>query len=163
MSSVKTLESLLQILEESLEQKLSILSAIEVKSREQAELVADPDVLLEDLDSNMDEKAELIDKLTKLDIGFEALYDDIRGELLQNKDAYKSQIAQMQDLIAQVMEKSASIEAVEKRNKVAIEGIFRNRKKELQHRKNASSVARHYYNATNKLNVVNPVFMDKKK
>ncbi len=163
MSSVKTLESLLQILKESLEQKLSILSAIEVKSREQAELVADPDVLLEDLDSNMDEKAELIDKLTKLDIGFEALYDDIRGELLQNKDAYKSQIAQMQDLIAQVMEKSASIEVVEKRNKVAIEGIFRSRKKELQHRKNASSVARHYYNATNKLNVVNPVFMDKKK
>jgi len=163
MSNGKSLESLLQILKESLEQKLIILSAIELKSKEQAELAANPDVLLEDLDSNMDEKAELIDKLTKLDTGFEALYDDIREELLENKSTYKSQIAQIQDLIAKVMEKSASIEAVEKRNKTAIEGIFKSRKKELQHRKNASSVARHYYNATNKLNVINPVFMDKKK
>lgn len=159
----QSLDVLLQILQDSLDQKLLVLTAIEQKSKEQAELVANPDVTIEDIDSNMEEKSDLIDQLTRLDNGFETLYDNIRTELLDKKDAYKPQIAKIQDSISKVMEKSASIEAIEARNKTAIEGIFKNRKKELQHRKTASSVARHYYNTTNKLNVINPVFMDKKK
>lgn len=157
------LGSLLQILKDSLSQKVVILQAIEVKSKEQAELIANPDVALEDIDRNMDEKSALIDKLTKLDVGFEALYDNIRKELIEHKDLFKDEIVGIQELIAKVMEKSASIEALEARNKTAIEGIFANRKKDLQHRKTASSVARHYYEATNKLNVINPQFLDKKK
>jgi len=157
------LGSLLQILKDSLSQKLVILQAIEDKSKEQAELITNPDVSLEAIDQNMDEKSVLIDKLTKLDAGFEALYENIRKELADHKDLFKQEIAGIQELIAKVMEKSASIEALEARNKTAIEGIFANRKKELQHRKTASSVARHYYEATNRLNVINPQFLDKKK
>ena len=157
------LGSLLQILKESLSQKLLILQAIEAKSKEQAELISKPDVAFEDIDRNMNEKSALIDKLTKLDTGFEALYDNIRKELVEHKEQFKEEIAGIQELIAKVMEKSASIEALESRNKTAIEGIFANRKKELQHRKTASSVARHYYETTNKLNVINPQFLDKKK
>ncbi len=157
------LGSLLQILKDSLSQKLVILQAIEAKSKAQAELITNPEVALEDIDRNMDEKAGLIDKLTKLDAGFEALYENIRKELIEHKDLFKTEIADIQDLIAKVMEKSTSIEALESRNKTAIEGIFANRKKDLQHRKTASSVARHYYEATNRLNVINPQFLDKKK
>lgn len=157
------LGSLLQILRDSLSQKLLILQAIEAKSKEQAELIAKPDVSLEAIDQNMEEKSVLIDKLTKLDAGFEALYDNIRKELAEHKDLFKDEIAAIQELIAKVMERSTSIEALEARNKVAIEGIFANRKKELQHRKTASSVARHYYETTNRLNVINPQFLDKKK
>ncbi len=157
------LGSLLQILKDSLSQKLVILQEIEVKSKEQAELITNPNVALEDIDHNMDEKSVLIDKLTKLDAGFEALYDNIRKELAEYKDLFKNEIAEIQDLIAKIMEKSTSIEALESRNKTAIEGIFATRKKELQHRKTASSVARHYYEATNRLNVINPQFLDKKK
>lgn len=157
------LGSLLQILKDSLSQKLVILQAIEAKSKEQAELILNPEVTLEDIDRNMDEKSVLIDKLTKLDAGFEALYDNIRKELAEHKALFKEEIAAIQELITKVMERSASIEALEARNKTAIEGIFANRKKELQHRKTASSVARHYYEATNRLNVINPQFLDKKK
>lgn len=157
------LEILLQILQDSLEQKLLVLTAIEKKSKEQSVLVANPDVALEDIDKNMEEKSKLIDKLTKLDGGFEALYDNIRKELLDKKEAYKPQIAKIQEYISKVMEKSASIEAIEARNKAAIEGIFRNRKKELQHKRTVSSVARQYYKSANKLNVIPPQFMDKKK
>ena len=83
------LGSLLQILKESLSQKLLILQAIEAKSKEQAELISKPDVALEDIDHNMDEKSDLINKLTKLDTGFEALYDNIRKELVEHKDQFK--------------------------------------------------------------------------
>lgn len=157
------LGSLLQILKDSLNQKLVILQAIEAKSKEQAELIIDPDVSLESIDQNMDEKSVLIDKLTKLDAGFEALYENIRKELVEHKDLFKEEIAGIQELISKIMDKSASIEALESRNKTAIESIFANSKRELQHRKTASSVARHYYETTNRLNVINPQFLDKKK
>ena len=159
----QSLDVLLQILQDSLDQKLLVLTAIEQKSKEQAELVANPDVTIEDIDGNMEEKSKLIEQLTRLDNGFETLYDNIRAELMDKKDAYKPQIAKIQDSISKVMEKSASIEALEARNKIAIENIFRNRKKELQHKKTASTVARQYYTAANKLNVIQPQFMDKKK
>lgn len=153
----------LQILQESLVQKLDILSQIEEKSKEQGLMAARPDVTLEEIDANMDEKAALLDKLTKLDAGFEALYDNIRKELLENKDAYKEQIRVIQELVSEVMAKGASIEALEARNKAAIEEIFRSRRKELQHKKNVSNAAHSYYKAANKLTYVNPQFLDQKK
>ena len=159
----KPLGTLLQILKDSLVQKSSLLSEIKAKSEEQAVLVLNPDVLLSDIDKNMEEKEKLIEKLSKLDVGFEALYESIRKELLKDKDSYKSDIAKIQQLISEIMEKSASIEAIEKRNKAAIESVFSIRKKELSHKKNASTVAHQYYKATNRLNIVNPQFLDKKK
>ena len=157
------MKNYLQIMQESLMQKLDILSQIEEKSKEQGIMAAREDVTLEEIDANMDEKSALIDKLTQLDAGFEALFDNIRKELLDNKDAYKEQIRCIQELVSEVMAKSASIEALEARNKAAIEEIFRKRRKELQHRKNVSSAANSYYKTANKLSYVNPQFLDRTK
>lgn len=158
-----SMNSLLQILQDSLRQKVEILADIEVKSREQAELLTNPDVSLEVLDQNMDEKAVLIEEISKLDAGFEVLYESIREELISNKDAYKEQIRVIQSYVAEIMDRSASIEAIEARNKAAIEMIFQNRRKTLQHKKAASSVARQYQKTAKSLNVVNPHFVDSKK
>lgn len=158
-----SMDSLLQILQDSLRQKLEILAAIEVKSRQQAELLTNPDVSLEVLDQNMDEKAVLVEEISKLDAGFEVLYESIREELIGNKDAYKEQIMAIQAYVAGIMDRSASIEAIESRNKAAIEMIFQNRRKTLQHKKAASSVARQYQKTAKSLNVVNPHFVDSKK
>lgn len=165
MSNAKQLplRSLLQILLESLRQKYDMLCEIELKSKEQSDLILNPDVSLEAIDQNMSEKGELIEKLTRLDRGFEALYDNVRKELVLHKDEHKELIAQIQQSVAFVMEKSASIEAIEARNKAAMEIIFRNRRKELQHKKAASIVARQYYKAAKKLDHVTPQFLDKKK
>lgn len=158
-----SMEALLQILQDSLRQKLEILSAVEEKSREQAELLTDPEVSLDILDQNMNEKAELIEEISKLDAGFETLYESIRKDLIGNKDAYKEQIRAIQAYVAGIMDRSASIEAIEARNKAAVEMIFQSRKKALQHKKNASSVARQYQKTAKSLNVVNPYFVDSKK
>lgn len=158
-----SMDSLLQILQDSLKQKLEILADIEAKSREQAELLTNPDVSLEVLDQNMNEKAELVEAISKLDAGFEVLYESIREELVGNKDAYKEQIRAIQTYVAGIMDRSASIEAIEARNKAAIEMIFQNRKKALQHKKAASCVARQYQKTAKNLNVVNPHFVDSKK
>ena len=157
------MDSLLQILLDSLKQKVEILTAVETKSREQAELLTDPDVSLEVLDRNMNENSELVEEIVRLDAGFETLYESIREELLSNKGAYKEQIRVIQTYVAEIMDKSASIEAIEARNKAAVEMIFQNRKRTLQHKKTASSVARQYQKTAKSLNVINPHFVDSKK
>lgn len=159
----KSMDSLLQILRDSLIQKLQILLAVEKKSKEQAELLTGSDVSMESLDRNMDEKAELIEKIDKLDSGFEALYGSIREELIHNKNCYKEQIWEIQQCVSEIMDVSVSIEAIESRNKAAVDLLFRNRKKTLQHRKNASGVARHYQKAYKNLNEISPQFVDSKK
>lgn len=159
----KSMDSLLQILKDSLIRKLEVLIAIEKKSKEQAELLTDSEVSMETLDRNMDEKAELIEEISKLDSGFETLYESIREELIRNKDAYKKEIWEIQQCVSEIMDVSVSIEAIEARNKASVDLLFRNRKKALQHRKNASGVARHYQKTYKNLNEISPQFVDSKK
>lgn len=156
------IENYLRILQESLVKKLEILSKIEQKSLEQAELLKSSEVSMAAIDANMDEKAELIEKIAPLDEGFDSLYEKIKEELLANKDSYKPQIATLQKLIAEVTGKSASIQAIEARNKVAVESFFREERKAIQVKKNAMAAAQDYYQSMNKVKNVAPQFMDTK-
>lgn len=153
----------LQILQDSLVKKLELLTKIEEKSLEQAEMLKSSKVDLELVDFNMDEKAELIEEVLSLDNGFESLYEKIKEGLNANKEAYKSQIVVLQKLIEKVTAKSASIQAIEARNKAQMELVFSNQKRELQSRRNAMSVAKDYYQNMNKVKHVSPQFLDQKK
>jgi len=104
----------------------------------------------------------LIEKLTLLDTGFESLYSKLREELLINKEDYKAEIKEIQNLIADITARSASVEAIEARNKAAIEGYFSREKKELQSKKSASQAAYSYYKTAKNLGSVPPQFMDSK-
>ena len=156
------LRSLLQILRDSLVQKKVLLQAIEQKSKEQEAIVKKDDFTFKEIDDNMEAKSELIEKLTLLDNGFESLYDKIREDLLANKDSYKAEIREIQSLIGDITARGASIEAIEARNKTAIEGYFNREKKELQSRKSASLAAYSYYKTAKNINDIPPQFMDHK-
>lgn len=156
------MEAMLQILQDSLEKKVTLLEQIENKSKEQEAILKKENFTLQEVDENMDAKSELINQLSLLDSGFETLYDKIRVELLQNKELYQIQIEEIQNLIVEVTARGASIEAIEARNKVAVEGYFARAKRELQKAKSASSVARSYYQTAKKpVNV--PQIFDAKK
>lgn len=157
------LESLLQILQDSLVKKIELLTAIEEKSREQEALVKKESFSLKEIDENMDAKSKLIEQLTLLDNGFETLYEKIRVELIDNKDLYRVQIEEIQNLIVEVTARGASIEAIEARNKAAIEAFFCKNKKELQSKKKTSSVVHSYYRTAKKLQSAPPQFFDQKK
>ncbi len=156
------LDRYLKILSESLDKKEDILRSIELKSRQQSELIRN-DASFEEIDSNMDEKEILIGSLIKLDDGFEAMYDNIRAELNDHKDEYKAEIEIIQGKIRTVMELSASIEATEARNKAQMEQRFATERKNLKDQRKVSTAAYDYYKVTNKLNAVTPQFMDRKK
>ena len=155
--------SYLNILQDSLIKKLELLEQIEKKSLEQAEMIKDTNVNLDFVDVNMDEKAKLIDEIFKLDHGFESIYEKVREELIANKEEFKVQIHNLQALISKVTEKSASIQAIEGRNKAQMDIVFATQKKEVQSRRNAMSVARDFYQNMNKVKHVSPQFLDQKK
>ncbi len=157
------MKSYLQILQDSLVKKLELLTRIEEKSLEQTQMLKSKDVDLALIDSNMDEKAKLIEEVLSLDDGFESIYEKIRVHLVPNKEQYKVEIKQLQGMIEKVTEKSASIQAIEARNKAEMEVIFSSRKKGIQSKKNAMSVARDYYQNMNKVKHVSPQFLDQKK
>lgn len=153
----------LQILQDSLVKKLELLDEIEKKSLEQSDMIKEPNVDLALVDFNMDEKAKLIDDVLALDDGFESIYEKIREQLIANKEQFKPQINALQNLIEKVTEKSASIQAIEARNKAQMEVVFASQKREVQSRRNAMSVAKDYYQTMNKVKHVSPQFLDQKK
>ena len=157
------MDNYLVILEESLQKKLKVLEEIAVYNQEQEQLLRKESVSLEELDENMKQKDELIQKVTALDEGFETLYERIKEQLLADKDAYKEQIRKLQQLISQVTEKGVSIQAQETRNKKLIEGYFKKERSQLRQNRQSSKAAYNYYKSVNNTNVVMPQMMDQKK
>ena len=157
------IDNYLGILEDSLHKKLDVLEEITAYNKQQEELLKKDTVSMEELDTNMEQKDVLIQKLTELDEGFETLYERIREQLLTNKDAYKDQIRRIQGLISKVTEKGVSIKAQETRNKKLVEDYFIRERRELQKGRNASRTAYGYYKNMSGNNVIPPQFMDQKK
>lgn len=156
------LKKYLQILDESLDKKIEILTQVEKLSREQSDMIAN-EASFEEIDKNMDAKAELIEQINKMDDGFSAMYDNIKAELDKNRTEFKSEIATLKKKITTVMEKSTSIEAIEARNKAGMENRFSVVHKDNSERLGKASAVRDYYNVANKLNVITPQFLDSKK
>lgn len=157
------LQNYLQIMKESLLQKLSLLEQIEIKSKEQSELLKNETVDMQVIDQNMDEKAVLISQIASLDEGFDKTYDRIKPQLLGQKANFKTEIRELQALISKITEKSASIQALEARNKSQMEQYFQQEKKNMQVKRTSMRAARDYYENMNKVQVVPPQFMDSRK
>ena len=156
------LKKYLQIMDESLDKKIDILTQVEKLSREQSELIS-KEASFEDIDANMDAKAELISQINKMDDGFSAMYENIKSELEAKKDEFNDEIRILKEKITMVMEKSPSIEAIETRNKAGMEKRFAFEHKSNSERINKAGAVRDYYNVANKLNVITPQFLDSKK
>ena len=157
------MENYLQILEESLHKKMSVLCKIEEVNKWQERLLKSEAVMEDDFDRSITEKGVLIDELSKLDEGFASLYEHIKEQLATGKERYKVQISTLQNLIVQVTEKGISIQAHEERNRVLVEKYFAEEKQKLQKGRRSSKVAMDYYRSMNQSQVVAPQFMDKKK
>lgn len=153
----------MQMLEESLVKKSEILSELIDKTNTQKEVVSATEVDWGAFDKIVEDKGNLVDKLVKLDDGFEALYARIKEELSVNKSAYKDEIAKMQVLIKDVTDKSTELQAMEYRNKTLIEQRFAETRKSIKQSKMGSKAAMEYYQRMNNLKNVDPQLMDKKR
>lgn len=152
----------LKMLDQSLDQKKQMLDQmIEMTATQKASLDKDP-VDWTGFDTLVEKKAEMIERLDRMDDGFESVYDRIREELLREKEQYKEFVTEIKKKIQAVSDASATLMAAERRNKELVEVKMADEKKKLQQRKTTSKVASNYYRTMNKVNLIDPQLMDKK-
>lgn len=131
-------------LKESLEKKIEVLKQIHSKNEEQLRIAKTSPFSYEEFDKNSDEKGVLIYKLTKLDEGFELVYENVKQELNANKELYKEDIRVMQSLITEITDWGTKIQAEEARNKAAMENAFRNEKERLKSSRSGVKAVKSY-------------------
>ncbi len=157
------MQSYVDVLIKSLESKIQILEEIHLKNNEQAELAKKVPFEAKDFDANTEAKGLLIERLNQLDGGFDQIYNRIRVELMEHKDEYHAEIAQMKVLISKITDLSVTIQAEEARNKVAVEKAFFEERKKNKTARKASKASLDYYLNMNRTNYVDPQFMDQHK
>lgn len=152
-----------QILVESLEKKSRILDEVMKENETQEHLFKQEELDMEALDASADRMGALADKLELLDEGFESVYDRIRQELLDNKNAYREEIKRMQALIAEITEKVVKINAARMRNKLQAENQFQKSRQQIGKVSSKMKASQNYYNNMNRLSYVDSQFYDTKK
>lgn len=157
------MSSYLDILEESLKKKLAILDRVAAASDGQGELLKEEKPDMEQFDRFAAQKEECITQLDELDEGFQNLYDRVKDELNGNRQRYARQIQSMQAMIAEITDKSVTIQAQEARNRDAVTAYFRREKQALGKSRINSKVAYGYYQSMDKAISENASVMDMKK
>ncbi len=153
----------LDMLEESLVKKIEVMKKIEEENFKQKEMLSDPENLeLEAFDKTLDVKGDYIDELDRLDDGFQSLFDRVKQEVGERKEEYADQIKRMQELIHEIMDRSASLEAQERRNKKMAEGYFSQEREKMATGKRSAAAAFNYYSTMNNFKDIPPQFLDKK-
>lgn len=153
----------LPIMLQSLKKKDQILTAIIQINQQQKEELENPSLDPDDFDKTFQKKAELIDSLEELDNGFQQLFERVRDELNENKDAYREEIAEMQEYIRRLTEKSADIQTQEARNKELMQQKFAAVKKQVKEVRKSQQVVNQYYKSMMKANYMESQFTDSKK
>ena len=92
--------SYIQVLIQSLHQKVEALDSIIEKNKEQYEILSAEEADMDAFEKNIEEKSQYIDKIVFLDDGFEEIYTRVKEELDGNRAAYTEEIQKMKDLIA---------------------------------------------------------------
>ena len=84
--------SYIQVLIQSLHQKVEALDSIIEKNQEQYEILSAEEADMDAFEKNIDEKSQYIDKIVFLDDGFEEIYTRVKEELDGNRAAYTEEI-----------------------------------------------------------------------
>ena len=153
----------IEILIQSLNKKQEILAEIQKKNEEQRLLLMDENLIPEDFEKNVQEKAALVEELELLDEGFDEVYQRVREDLMHNRSLYNRQITTLQHQIREITAASNQIQTQEKRNYELAVRKFSNIKKQIREVKASHKAVNQYYQNMMKLNFVDPQFMDNKK
>ena len=112
---------------------------------------------------NLNDKGELVEKILKLDEGFNSVFNRVKDEVQHNKAKFKQPLQRLKELVSAVTDLGVRIQAQELRNKQLVEKRFAQMRKELSNAKRATSKANAYYKNANKLNNYESHFLDQKK
>lgn len=152
-----------QILLQSLEKKTQLLDKMIEQNSIQEGILKQEELDMDAFDEAINKQGTYLEELDRLDQGFEAVYDRVREELLQDKSRYRAEITRMKELIQQITDKIVTINAGNMRNKTLAENQFKKKRISIGTGASKNKAARNYYNSMNNLNFVSPQFYDSKK
>ena len=156
-------QSSAQILLQSLEKKNVLLDQMISLNSEQEVILKREEFDMDAFDEAINRQSACLEELDKLDHGFEAVYDRVREELMQNKERYRTEIAGMKEQIQQITDKIVTINAGNMRNKMLAENQFKRKQLAIGSGMSKNKAASNCYNSMNNLNYVSPQFYDSKK
>jgi len=146
---MQTMDDYVQILRESLIKKSELLDTLIRKNKSQTECIEGK--AFEDIDWDafnllMTEKEFAIDRINKMDEGFQSLFDRIKDQLEPNKSKYANEIKEIQALITKITDQGVEIRTGEERNRQLIDKIMMDRKSTIRKSRNSLKVAQSYMN-----------------
>ena len=155
------------ILSDSLKKKMDVLRDILNLTKEQGQILSEQDTEKMDVDgfdSIVEKKDELLKEMQELDNGFDSVYKKIGKILADNKDTYKSEILQIQNLIRAITDIGMELESLEQKNKTKFNTYIRNKRHSINDFKQSNRVATSYYqNMSNQHREWQSHFLDQKK
>ncbi len=137
----------IQIMIESLTKKSELLDKLIRKNEAQHDCVAGKEYDEIDWDAFnllVAEKQLAIDRIVKMDEGFQSLYDRVKEQLNEDKSKYADKIKEIQKLIETVTGQGVKISTGEERNRKLIEKVLGSKKKEIRQMRNSLKVANSY-------------------
>ena len=152
-----------QILLQSLEKKNELLDQMIDQNSMQERTLKQEEFDMDAFGEVLDRQSACVEELDKLDRGFEAVYERVREELMQNRERYRTEITRMKEQIQQITDKIVTLNAGNMRNKVLAENQFKKKRLAIGTGVSKNRVATNYYNSMNNLNYVSPQFYDNKK
>ena len=151
-----------EILLQSLRKKNELLDLMIRQNGVQEEILKRDELDMDAFDASIEQQSEYVDELERLDQGFEAVYDRVREELMQNKDRYRTEILRMKEQIQKITDKIVTLNAGNMRNKMLAEKQFQKKRQAIGSGASKIRVAKNYYDSMNNLNYVKPHFYDNK-
>lgn len=151
------------ILQESLIRKKKYLEEILSLTREQETLANQKKFDENAFGDIIDKKDVLINNVNEIDKGFTSVYDRVRKEIVEDKEQYSEVLKSMQQLIKSCVDLGMEIEALEERNRAALERVFAVGFKGIRQVKQSNHVANKYYKSMSNGAVNDSVFYDRKK
>ncbi len=157
------LSNYIQMLEESLVKKKSILTELQALCIQQEEVLLDSASSPDDFIAIVDKKAKLIDAIATLDAGFEQVFAKVETELNANRAQYADAIRRMQELIRDITDRSTSLQVKEKRNQELAREKFTDVRSRAKRLRKGSKVVSSYYQSMMRAGNIEPQFLDSKK
>ena len=157
------MEQYLDAMIQSMDEKSDCLKQLLDMTAQQEQAISGENKDWDTFDRLIDAKEVVIDRLGELDDGFQAVFDKIRDELEGKKAQYKDRIAKLQEQIRQVTDQSNALITAEQRNKTIMENATSTERKRIRQTKTNARLASNYYNSMNRINMIDPQLMDKKK
>ncbi len=153
----------LEALIQSTEKKGEIIEKLLEIAKEQETAALAPKFDLDEFTSLINQKDPWIQQLTTIDNGFGQTFERIKEIVIQEKDSYRTELLQLQDLISSITTKAVELQALEKRNKSLVDRRIAEGKQKIKTATVSNKIASSYYQNMSNQHYNDSYFLDKRK